>query len=108
MKTTIVAAGLVAALSAVAMPAAEARGGAAPFIAGAAIGAVVAGSVLAQPYVAYVPPPPVVYAPPPVVYAPAPVVYAPAPVIYAPALVYPPTVFVRTHCWHPGWRGYWH
>ncbi len=107
MKTTIIAAGLVSALSAGAMPAAEAHDGVAPFIVGAAVGAVVAGSVFA-PRVAYVAPPPVVYAPPPVAYAPAPVVYAQAPVVYAPAVVYPPTVVVRTHFWSPGWRGHWH
>ena len=98
MKKTLVAVAAAGALGLAAIPAAEAHDGAGPFIAGAVVGAVVLGTVLAQPHVAYVPAsPPVVYGPPPVVYAPAPVVYARAPYVVArPVPVYR----------HPGWRGH--
>ena len=99
MKKTLVAVAAAGALGLAVIPAAEAHDNAGPFIAGAVVGAVVLGTVLAQPRVAYVPAPPVVYGPPPVVYAPAPVVYGRAPYVVArPVPVY------RYPAWHG--RGY--
>ncbi len=93
MNKTLVAVATVAALGVATLPAAQAHDGAAPFVAGAVIGAVI-GTALWQPRVAYVP------APAPVVYAPAPVLYAPAPVVFArpaPVVVY--SRYPHYHAW---------
>src|SRR5262245_19436262 len=103
MKKSLVAVATVAALGAATIPTAQAHDGAAPFVAGAVIGAAVVGAVLAQPRVAYAPPPVVVPVPAPVVYAPPPpVAYVPQPVVIA----RPAPVFVYSR--YPGWgHGHW-
>jgi hypothetical protein len=59
------------------------------------------GVFVGVPGVAYVPPPPVVYAPAPVYYAPPPVYYRPRPYYYG-----PPAPVHYYHGHHYGWYGH--